>query len=179
MKKVILFASLLVFPYSALAENVFLVENSTEWEFDEEKARDVYHRIAGHLENLGLELSSKPRVRIHLVGEDGEQQVHTECLGGGCGHLLRIRTIGKKQKKKKKKNKNRVAIVGISSKGIHVWLTKPDFLLLAQALTVSLDYENHLYMEPPTIVDVASTAWRTHSLNEKWKVTAQALQKRK
>ncbi len=174
MKKVILFASLLVFPYSALAESVFLVENSTQQEFDEEKARDVYHRITRQLENLGLDLSSKPRVRIYLVGVDGDQQVHAECLGGGCGHLLRILTIGKK---KKKKNKKRIAIIGISSKGIDVWLTRPDILLLAQALTVALDYENHLYLEPPTIVDVASTAWRTHALNEKWKVTAQALGK--
>ena len=170
MKKVILFASLLVFPYGALAENVFLVENSTPQEFDEEKACDVYHRITRQLVNLGLDLSSKPRVRIHLVGEDGDQQVHAECLGGGCGHLLRVRTTGKK-------NKKRVAIVGISSKGIDVWLTQPDILLLAQALTVSLDYENHLYLEPPAIVDIASTAWRTHALNEKWKVTVQALRK--
>ncbi len=170
MKKVILFASLLVFPYSALAESVFLVENSTQQKFNEEKARDVYHRITRQLENLGLDLSSKPRVRIHLVGENGDQQVHAECLEGGCGHLLRVRTTGKK-------NKIRVAIVGISSKGIDVWLTQPDILLLAQALTVSLDYENHLYLEPPTIADIASTAWRANALNEKWKVTAQALRK--
>ncbi len=174
MKKVILFVGLLVFPYSAWAENVFLVENSTQQEFDEEKACDVYHRITRQLVNLGLDLSSKPRVRIHLVGENGDQQVHAECLEGGCGHLLRVYTIGKK---KKKKNKNRIAIVGISSKGIDVWLTQPDILLLAQALTVSLDYENHLYLEPPTIADIASTAWRANALNEKWKVTVQALRK--
>ncbi len=172
MKKVILFASLLVFPYSALAEGVFLVENSTQQKFNEEKARDVYHRITRQLENLGFDLSSKLRVRIHLVGENGDHQVHAECLEGGCGHLLRVRTVGKK-----KKNKKRIAIVGISSKGIDVWLTRPDILLLAQVLTVALDYENHLYLAPPTIIDIASTAWRTHALNEKWKVTAQALRK--
>ena len=169
MKKVILFASLLVFPYSAWAESVFLVESSTQQEFDEEKACDVYHRITRQLVNLGLDLSSKPRVRIHLVG----RRRRPTSPHGMLGRRLRPSVA----RPYDREEKIRVAIVGISSKGVDVWLTQPDILLLAQALTVSLDYENHLYLEPPAIIDIASTAWRTHASNEKWKVTVQALRK--
>ncbi len=47
--------------------------------------------------------------------------------------------------------------------------------LVAQAIIISLDYVNQLYLEPEVIDDIALTAWRASSNERRWKVTVQAL----
>ena len=136
MRLLILFASLLIFPASVLGGEVILVENGTKWKFNQEKANDIYHKITRHFKNLGLEIGPEPRVLVHLIQEKNDSEIHMQCLQGGCGHLLRVRTINKKGETKN------VAFVGISSKGIELWMNKPEGLLMAYALIISLDYEN-------------------------------------
>ena len=54
-------------------------------------------------------------------------------------------------------------------------LNKPDGLLMALAITLSLNYANRLRLEPPAFTEIAATEWRTHMLNQKWKVSAEDL----
>ena len=170
MRPLLIFAFLLLLPGGALAGEVTLVENAAKWKFDHEMAVDIYRRIQAQMRNLGLPVDAGPHVVLHSISEADYDQALLECMNGGCGHVVRVGAAEGKGKK------GRLAFAGISTKGMEVWMIQPDLWFVAQVLTICLDYQNRLYLEPPTIKDIYITAWRANQMDRKWKVTVQALQ---
>lgn len=166
---ILLVGVLLLVPGTTRAGDIELVENSTQWAITQGMAVDIYDRIVRQMKRIGLPVEVTPRIRIHCITRKEDDQILTDCLQGGCGYLLRIITRNKKR--------SGPAFIGISEDGVQIWLTKPDGLLMAMAITLSLNYENRLHLEPPAFSQIAVTAWRTHMLNQRWKVSASDLKK--
>ncbi len=167
MRNLLLICALLLVPGTTRAGDIELVENNTQWDFDTGMAIDVYSRIVRQMKRIGLPVEVTPRIRIHCITRKEDDQILTDCLQGGCGYVLRVSYI--------KKKRSGPAFIGISEEGVQIWLTKPDGLLMAMAITLSLNYENRLRLEPPAYSQIAVTAWRTHMLNQRWKVSASDL----
>lgn len=167
MRTLLLIGALLLVPGTTRAADIELVENTTQWAFDQGMAVDIYRRIVRQMKRIGLPIEVTPRIRIHCITKKEDNQVLSDCLQGGCGYVLHVSSS--------KKNRAGPAFIGISEDGVQIWLNKPDGLLMAMAITISLNYENRLRLEPPASAQIAVTAWRTHMLNRRWKVSARDL----
>ena len=167
MRRSLILAVLLLLPLGVQGQEIQLAENSTKEEFDQAVAVDLYDWILRQMAGHRLEVASRPSVWLHLLPKKQVEATLSECVRGGCGHVIRLSAVkGKSQ---------RMVFLGISPARVDVWMDSVHDRLLAQAIATSLDYENRLYLDPDRLDEIAFTAWTISRSERTAKVSVQAL----
>ena len=150
-----------------MSQGIEIVENDTDQEFDGLMAIELYERVVRQLEGRRLRVDSKPAVWLHVLSRKQADEVFRRCIGGGCGHVIRLSSASGKGKT--------MVFLALSPERVDIWMDGAYEHGLAQALTISLDYENRLYLDPDRLDDIAFTAWTASRGERHWKVSVQAL----